>query len=65
MNRYIVWKDIAEGDIVKADTFMTTGNVVQFIIKTPVDGTNPPRVVAQYNLDRIIGFKEYEIEENK
>lgn len=66
MNRYIVWKEPNEGDIVKADTFrMATCDVVQFIVNTPVGGTNPPRIVAQYNLTKIVGFHELDSDEDK
>lgn len=65
MSRYIIWKDVTDGDIVKADTFAIYNNTVQFIVNTPIGGTNPPRVVAQYNLDKIIGFKEFEIIEEE
>lgn len=62
--KYIIWKDIDWGDYITADTFrMMSCDVVQFIINTPIGGTNPPRVVAQYNISKIIGF--HEVEEEK
>jgi len=58
MNRYVVWKTYNEGDFVKADRFVNDYPFVQFILDAPVGSTNPSRVVAQYNINKIIGFSE-------
>lgn len=60
MNKYLVQITEYHGEFIDADKFERdyVGNTVSFILNTPVGGTNPPRTVAVYSMERIYGFRE-------
>lgn len=62
MNKYLVQITEYHGEFIDADSvnfeYLPEHIFVRFIMNTPVGGTNLPRIVAQYNVDKIYGFRE-------